>query len=194
MALSRVMRSSPVLRTTLIEAAIILVLIAVLLAMGRALACRCGVVALWSGDIWSNQNSQQFADAYSFTHITHGVLFFWALRVLWRQAPLSTRLIAATLVEAAWEAAENTPLVINRYREATISLDYYGDSVINSSMDVVFAIVGFLIASRLSGRYAVLGVVAMEGALLLTIRDSLLVNIIMLFYPIEAIRRWQSGG
>ncbi len=181
-------------RTVLIEGGILLALAATLLAMGRALACRCGEIALWSGDIWSNQNSQQFADPYSLTHVTHGVLLYGALRLLWRSGPLRTRLIIATLIEAEWEIAKNTDFIINRYRESTISLDYYGDSIINSTSDVAFGIVGFLLASRLPGRVAALGIVALEVVLLFWIRDSLLVNIVMLFFPIAAIRQWQQAG
>ena len=163
-------------------------------AMGRELVCKCGVVALWAGDIMSDQNSQQFTDPYSFTHITHGVLLFWLARLVWRRGSLEARLILVTLIEATWEAIENTDAVINRYRETTVSLGYYGDSIINATSDVAFCILGFMIASRLSGRAAAVAVVAMEAALLLWIRDSLLLNIIMLFFPIAAVRRWQFGG
>lgn len=160
--------------------------------MGQPLFCRCGQIALWSGDIWSNQNSQQFADPYSFTHITHGVLFFGALYALRHRLDLSWRLLIATVIEVSWEIAENTPFIINRYREATISLDYVGDSVLNSTFDVLFCILGFAIASRVSGRVAFAGVVATEVLLALTIRDSLLLNIIMLVAPVAAIREWQA--
>ena len=162
--------------------------------MGQPLSCRCGEIAVWSGDIWSNQNSQQVADPYSFTHITHGVLFFWALYALRRRPALSWRFVAAMAVEMSWEVAENTPMVINRYREATISLDYFGDSVLNSSFDALFCVVGFVVASRLPWRVAALGVVASEIVLALTIRDGLLLNIIMLLVPVTAIREWQAAG
>ena len=130
--------TKPVLsrQTMLAEVALILVSAGTLLAMGRALACRCGKIALWSGNIWSDHNSQELADPYSFTHITHGVLFFWGLRMVAGRLSVGTRLILATVIEAAWEITENTDFVINRYREATISLDYYGDSVINSMSDI----------------------------------------------------------
>ncbi|MFA7249626.1 MAG: DUF2585 family protein [Dehalococcoidia bacterium] len=180
-----------------VPAAVVIALIAVgaltLWLMGHPLTCRCGPVALWSGDIWSNQNSQQVADPYSFTHITHGVIFFWALAAVARPLAQSWRMVIAVAIEVAWEIAENTPMVINRYREATISLDYFGDSALNSAFDVLFCILGFAIASRITGRLAAAGVVAMEVALLLTIRDSLLLNIVMLVIPVEAIRTWQSA-
>jgi len=161
--------------------------------MGQPWTCRCGFVALWSGDIWSNQNSQQVADPYTFTHLIHGLLFFWLLVPLRRWASLGARLFLATMIEVAWELFENTDTVINRYREATISLDYFGDSILNSSFDVIACIVGFAIASRLPWRASVALMVAMEVTLALTIRDSLLLNIIMLIYPIDAIREWQSA-
>lgn len=181
-------------RTALIEVAILLALAVTLLVMGRALACRCGEIALWSGDIWSNQNSQQFADPYSLTHVTHGVLLYGALRLLWRSGPLRTRLIIATIIEAAWEVAENTDFVINRYREATISLDYFGDSVINSVMDIVWMLLGFFLTARLPVWVSVALVVALELFVGYFIRDNLTLNIIMLLHPVDAIRTWQNGG
>lgn len=159
--------------------------------MGQPVLCKCGTVALWSGDIDSNQNSQQFADPYSFTHVTHGLLFYFALLSLARWIVLSWRLVAAALIEVAWEVAENTDAVINRYREATISLDYFGDSVLNSSFDVLFCLVGFALASRLPWRASVALIALSEVTLALTIRDSLLLNILMLIYPVEAVRQWQ---
>ena len=162
-------------------------------AMGHPLFCRCGQIALWSGDIWSNQNSQQVADPYSFTHLTHGVLFFWGLYGLRRWIGLPWRLVVAMAIEVAWEIAENTPYVINRYREATISLDYVGDSVLNSTCDALFCLIGFAIASKLPGRAALAGIVVIEVVLALTIRDGLLLNIVMLLVPIPAVREWQAA-
>jgi len=161
--------------------------------MGQPALCKCGVVALWSGNIDSNQNSQQVADPYTFTHVTHGLLFFFALLPLARWLALSWRLVAAALIEVSWEGAENTDAVINRYREATISLDYFGDSVLNSSFDALFCLVGFAIATRLPWRASVALIAVSEGVLALTIRDSLLLNIVMLLYPVEAVRQWQLG-
>lgn len=182
------------MRLVCIEVAIVALLAVTMLAMGRSFFCRCDIVTLWSGDIMSDQNSQQFADPYSFTHVTHGVLLYWLVRALWRSGPFRAHLVAVTIIEATWEAIENTDAVINRYRETTVSLGYYGDSVLNSMNDVAFCVLGVLIASRISGRVGVLGIVAMEAMLLFWIRDSLLLNIIMLFVPIAAIRDWQQGG
>jgi hypothetical protein len=168
--------------------------VATLLAMGRSATCRCGVVGLWSGDVWSNQNSQQLADAYSFTHLTHGVLFYWLLRGVAGRLPPGLRAILAISIETIWEVFENTDATIQRYREATISLDYYGDSALNSFGDLLFCLIGFSLAARLPGRVALLGVVVLEVALALWIRDSLLLNVLMLLYPIQLIKDWQLAG
>lgn len=180
--------------TVAFEVGLLLALAFGLREQGRLWLCRCGVVRAWSGDIWSNENSQQLADPYSFTHVTHGVLFYWLLRWLWPRASVGARLVVATVIEVAWELAENSETVINRYREATISLDYFGDTVLNSAGDVAFCVIGFLFAWKVSGRLAALYVVASEAVLAVLIRDGLILNVLMLVHPIEAIRRWQSGA
>lgn len=181
-------------RTIAIVAGITAATAGVLTAMGRTLVCTCGKVTLWSGDIWSNENSQQLADAYSFTHLAHGIIFFLLLQLGAPKLSVQARLIIATLIESAWEITENTDMVINRYREVTISLDYYGDSVLNSTGDILAFVIGFLIATRLPWRYAIALLVVMETALAFWIRDGLLLNIIMLLSPIDALRQWQAGG
>lgn len=180
--------------TVLAEVSILVLLATGLLALGRVPVCTCGVVTLWSGDIFSNQNSQQLADPYSFSHLEHGLLLFWALRLLWPAGSLEARVVAATAFEAGWELFENTEMVIGRYRENTISLGYYGDSVINSMGDVAFCVAGFMLASRMSGRLAVVSGLALEAILAVLIRDGVILNVIMLIYPIDAIRRWQAGA
>jgi hypothetical protein len=160
--------------------------------MDRIPFCKCGIVSLWSGDIYSNQNSQQFTDPYTFTHVIHGVLLYGLLWLIGgKRMPPGAMLVWAVALESGWEVLENTNFVINRYRETTISLDYYGDSIFNSIGDILAMMVGFGLASRLPGRVAAVGALALDAALLFLIHDSLLVNIIMLIYPIEAIRRWQ---
>jgi hypothetical protein len=179
-------------RRALVAAGIIAVAILALFGMGRVPYCECGVIRFWSGNIWSNENSQQFTDPYTFTHILHGTLFY---ALLWlgfrRRADAGTRLLWAIAIESAWEVFENTNFIIDRYREATISLDYYGDSILNSTGDILAMIAGFELARRLPVRASIAGTIALDFVLLLTIRDSLVLNIVMLIYPVEAIRQWQ---
>jgi hypothetical protein len=186
---------SPPLWTDVAVAVLVVMLHATLLfAMGRPPTYRHGPVRLWSGDTLSDQNSQQLADPYTLTHVTHGVLLFGLVGLAWRSAPTPTRLVGALALECAWEVFENTDAVIQRYRAATVSLGYYGDSVLNSVGDVLAALLGCAFAARLPARWLVLGVVLLEGILAVWIRDNLTLNVLMLLRPIDAIRRWQLGG
>lgn len=164
------------------------------LAMGRPLKYRNGPVRFWSGNIRSDQNSQQIADPYTFTHVTHGALFYGLTFLTMRPAAVATRLLVATGLESAWEVYENTETVVQRYRKETISLGYYGDSVINSAADILACIVGFLLAWRLPRAATIAWVVAFEVMLAFWIRDNLTLNILMLLYPVKAIKTWQSAG
>ena len=160
---------------------------------GRLWICQCGRVDLWAGDIWSADNSQHLLDPYSFTHILHGFIFFWVASWLLPKLDFGWQMWLAILVEAAWEVGENTEVVIQRYREATLALGYNGDTIVNSLSDIALCGVGILIARRL-GFWRTLALFIMtEIALTLWIRDSLLLNILMLLYPIDAIRNWQVG-
>jgi len=185
-------------RARLFDAAAILVLIVAVagleLAMGRTPAYSRGPIRLWSGDINSAENSQQLLDPYSFTHVSHGVVFYALTRLALGPQRVMLRAIVAIAAEAAWEVYENTDTVINRYRTATIALGYYGDSIINSVLDVVACGLGFVLAWKLPPRVTVAGVIVLEIALALTIRDNLTLNIVMLLHPVDAIRRWQLGS
>jgi hypothetical protein len=173
---------------------VVLVTASLELAMGRSPTYRHGPVRMWSGDINSDQNSQQVTDPYTFSHVIHGALFYGLTHVAMGPASFATRAIVALTIEGAWEAYENTDTVINRYRAATIANGYYGDTVLNSVADIVACLLGFVLASRLRWWWTVAWVVATEIVLAILIRDNLTLNVIMLIHPIDAIRRWQLGG
>jgi len=166
-----------------------------LLLMGRSLWCSCGSLVPWSFEVQSLHNSQHVVDPYALTHVLHGVLFCagtWLLLSRWLGP--RARMVLALSLEGGWELLENSSWVIERYRAETISLDYFGDSVINSLADVCACALGFYLARRLPLWGSLLLFVGFELLLVVWIRDSLLINVIMLVYPLEAIRSWQSGG
>jgi Protein of unknown function (DUF2585) len=165
-----------------------------LLAMGQPLICRCGTVKLWQGDVMGPENSQQLADWYSPSHLIHGLLFYGLLWLIARRRPLGLRALIALVIESGWEILENSPIIIDRYREATISLGYRGDSVINSVSDITFMLIGFALAARLPVAVSIALAILLELAVGYLIRDNLTLNIIMLIWPLEAIRTWQGGG
>jgi len=176
----------------LIALSIVLALtVAIMLGLGRPPICACGTVELW-GNVGPTQ-SQMLADWYSPSHVVHGFLFYAVLHFLYRGAPVERRFAIALAVEAAWEIAENTPMVIDRYREATIALGYTGDSILNSASDIVMMAIGFLAARRLSVWASVAAVLLLEMVPLIAIRDNLLLNVWMLIAPSDAIRAWQAG-
>jgi hypothetical protein len=161
--------------------------------MGRKMWGTSGTPGFWSGDIWSSHNSQYLLDPYVFTHTSHGVLFYGILSVIAGKLSVGARLVLAVALESGWEVLENTDMVIERYRAETISLNYFGDSIVNSMADIAACILGFVAASRLPRRATALGFVAVEIILVLWIRDNLALNILMLILPSRAIQAWQSG-
>ena len=159
---------------------------------GRDWLCTCGRVYLWTSDAWGPDNSQHLLDPYSLTHVLHGVVLWWALASLAGRLPSEWRGLIALGLEAGWEVFENSAFVIDRYRDAA-ALGYTGDTVINSLADVVCCMAGVAVAQRIGWRWSAAVFVSVEAALLLWIRDSLLLNVAMLVYPIEAVKAWQLG-
>jgi hypothetical protein len=164
------------------------------LCMGRLPLGPDGKFGWWEGDIWSSENSQRVADPYSFSHLTHGILFYGFLWLVARKLPVRERFFIALLIEASWEMLENSPIIINRYRAATIALGYSGDSILNSLSDILFMSLGFLFAAKVRPWMSITAVVLMEAGCAILVRDNLTLNVIMLIHPIEAIKQWQMAG
>jgi hypothetical protein len=175
-------------------ALLLIAAVVTLRALGRVWWCACRTPTPFSTEVASSHNSQHLFDAYSFSHLLHGILFFWCLRLLAPGLAVGWRVFLATAVEAGWEILENTPMVIDRYRTATASLGYSGDSVVNSTGDVLSCAAGLLLARLVGWKWAAGAFVAVELSMLYLIRDNLTLNVLMLLWPLDAVRQWQSGG
>ena len=185
-------------RAWLVTLVVLLGLLGVLLAMGRPPICACGTVKLWHGVVQSAENSQHITDWYSASHLIHGLLFYFFAWVLWTRwrlfggLPARYALPIAVAFEGFWEILENSPMIIQRYREATISLGYVGDSIVNSMSDIGWMMIGFFLASRLPVWASVALAIGLELLTLILIRDNLTLNVLMLLWPLDSVREWQA--
>ncbi len=182
----------------LAAAGLALFALAILFGMDRPPICECGNIKLWHGAVQSAENSQHLSDWYTFSHIIHGFLFYgfgyWLFRKQPEAARLGFALCLAVFIEGFWEILENSPIIIDRYREATFAFGYAGDSIINSMADIGWMTLGFFAARRMPVKWTVTIAVIFELFTLYTIRDNLTLNVLMLTFPIEAVKVWQGAA
>jgi hypothetical protein len=173
--------------------ALLAVQAAVLYAFGQPLICACGYIKFWEGVVQSAGNSQHITDWYTFSHIIHGLLFFYIVRKLLPRLSIGSQFLIALAAEIGWEILENTPWIIDRYREQALAQGYTGDSILNSVSDTLAMIAGYIAARKLPIWAVVLVIAVLEIIVALWIRDNLTLNVINLIYPFEFIQQWQAG-
>jgi hypothetical protein len=171
--------------------ALLVFIAAKLVEQGRLIICSCNKVYLWAANPWSNDNSQHISDPYSFSHLQHGLIFYFALKKLAPKMSESWRLFFAVLIESGWELLENSSFIIDKYRSNTASVQYNGDTVINSISDILFCILGFIIAKYIGGKFTLTLFILIEVAMIYLMKDSLIINIIMIVYPVRGLLDWQ---
>lgn len=181
------------LPVTLAVAATILMVI-ILYFQGRIWWCKLGDYSIYVNEAWNSPHtSQHLFDPYTFTHVLHGVLFFWLASLIFSRVSAAWQFFIAIFAEASWEVLENSNFIIEIYRKNTASLDYFGDSIFNSVGDVLSCAVGFGIAYKLGWWKSLVFFLLVEIILLLWIRDGLLLNILMLIYPLDSVKHWQMN-
>jgi len=166
----------------------------ILWKMGQPFICNCGVIKFWEGEVFSSGNSQHLTDWYTFSHIIHGFLFYFILWFLFPNMPVGQRLFLAIGLEMGWEIIENTDFVINRYRDTALAQGYIGYSIINSVMDLLTMIIGFIFAWRAPIWLTLSSAIIMELFTGYYIRDGLLLNIINFIHPLDSLNNWQING
>lgn len=180
--------------TLVLALGLVIAFAVVLFLMERPPICECGSIKLWHGVVHSSENSQHIADWYTFSHVIHGFLFYGLAHLVLRGAARRWALPLAVGLEGGWELLENSPMIIDRYREATMAFGYSGDSILNSIADIGWMAAGFCLAAKLPARVTVVLALAFEALTLLLIRDNLTLNVLMLVWPVEAIKTWQAAG
>lgn len=185
--------SRPWGRAALVSLVLVVTAVGILRMMGRTWWCKCETLHFWVGDNWSFHNSQHLLDPYTFSHFQHGLLLYGLLFMAAKKWNPAVWVVVAIALESSWEVLENTRWIIEKYRGSTISLDYYGDSILNSVSDIASCALGYGFAAALPAVVSVLGFLTVEVAMLVCVRDSLLLNVIMLFCPIERIKDWQMS-
>lgn len=193
-AVRQALERAPIRVSLLIAAAFLALQATVLYAMGQPPICTCGSIRLWTGDVTGLENSQQLTDWYTYTHVVHGIGFYFLLWLIAPRMPIGMRFALTVGLEASWEIIENTPFIIDRYRQSALAQGYFGDSIVNSLVDTLAGAFGFVLARQLPPWSSVALVVVMEIFVGVMIRDNLTLNIIQLIHPNEAISHWQAGG